>query len=607
MLETASAEPAAMVPAQELTTDIAHWVARVRAQLRRVAGDWVDEVTADWDRFAAHRLVRVTIHGAYDAGKSSLLKRFLVEDGTLVPSWLVIGAKPTSASLEQVDSGDVIWVDSPGTAAGNSRHEELAEQALTLTDALVVVLSPQLLSGDTRYVIGLISGSFHNAIAGQPLFPPGALIVVVAQMDTAGVSAEDDIDGYRDLIERKRTELTAALARDAAGLPAEAMHFVAADPDQAGLIAQPTPDDYAGHEKWDGIAELRAAVRGLPPRLAELRNAAAVRYWSWIGTQAHTRAADELQRLDNVLDAAGRQQQALDLQLAELRGIDDAARSHVRKLIYAQLTAIKVPAGDEDSQRSHVEQQLNSTIDTWLVEWGGKLDQFTRNAATDQRMRAQRPGAAALRSYLDELLADLASAETTGPDLKSLFGRFDAHAKAVARAGYKLSQGMSVEDARAELAHVRYLDDQNLEKYFRGSEGMLTSSEHAAQVQKSLRQLEVFEELLPVVIELSGFLVKGYLETRAEQRRIELRAQLRRQADQIAQHILEGGKDIQAWADAVGALRASLEAARRSAELPEQDRQRKKVLAEVIADLAELLGRPGRLPAHETADLQGLA
>lgn len=256
---------------------------------------------------------------------------------TPVPSWLVIGAKPTSASIEQVDSGGMTWVDSPGTAAGNSQHEQLAEQALTLTDAVVVVLSPQLLSGDPRYVIGLVNGSFHNPVAGRPLLPSGALIVVVAQMDTAGVSAEDDIDGYRALIERKRAELLAALARNAADLPVEAVHFVAADPDQAGPIAQPTPDDYADHEKWDGIAELR--------------NAAAVRYWSWIGTQAHTRAADELQRLDDCLDSAGRQQRAIGLQLAGLRGIDDAARSSLREMIYAELTAIKVPAGDADSQR----------------------------------------------------------------------------------------------------------------------------------------------------------------------------------------------------------------------------------------------------------------
>lgn len=152
---------------------------------------------------------------------------------------------------------------------------------------------------------------------------------------------------------------------------------------------------------------------------------------------------------------------------------------------------------------------------------------------------------------------------------------------------------------------MRYLDTQHLEKYFRGNEGMLTSSEHATQVRKSLRQLQVFEELLPVVVELGGFLVEGYLETRAEQRRIELRAQLRRQADRITQHVLEGGKDVQAWADAVSAFRTSLEAARGSAELPEQAGQRKEVLTEVTADLTELLSRPGRLPAHETADPQG--
>jgi hypothetical protein len=48
------------------------------------------------------------------------------------------------AAGSRVQSGDLGDVDAPGIAAGGSRHEDLANDALTLTDALLLVLPPQL-------------------------------------------------------------------------------------------------------------------------------------------------------------------------------------------------------------------------------------------------------------------------------------------------------------------------------------------------------------------------------------------------------------------------------------------------------------------------------
>jgi hypothetical protein len=594
MDKTASQE--SLSSASAPATDSTGWVERVREQVRSIAGDWVDEAAASWDRHAISPLVRITIHGPYDAGKSSLLKRLLVDDGTPVPTWLAVGAKPTSFDLDQVDSCGLTWVDTPGTAAGKDRHQLLAEQALTLTDALVVVLPPQLLSGDTGYVTELIAGTYYNPVARLPLFPPGALIIVVAQMDTAGVTAEDDLDGYRELLERKRTELLAVLKRDASVVPMVAIHLVAADPDQAGVTAQPTSIDYAGREDWDGVAALRRDLQALPGRLEELRAATALRYWSWIGGQARARAEDERQRLTNILDEAGRETEMIQLLQQELQAIDEAARSRLRERIHSELTTAVGQAGGADRLRTHLIQQLDTTISTWLDEWGGKLDQLAHRAATEHRIRAERPGAASLYNYLDELVVpDLTESEArTAPLAQRLLTRFDVHARTVARAGYKMLQGRSVDEARVELERLGRLSGKQLEQYFKNQEGFLTSAKQADQVRDGLRKLEAFEELLPIMLEIGAFFTQDYHERRAEQRRAELRAQLRRQADQIAEHVLEGGPGVQAWSDAVNSLRASLDAAQASNDVLEQTKQRRNIVSVAAATLTELLARPPR-------------
>jgi hypothetical protein len=51
-------------------------------------------------------------------------------------------------------------VDTPGIAAGGSRHQDLANDALTLTDALLLVPPPRLVAGDAERLASLINGRF---------------------------------------------------------------------------------------------------------------------------------------------------------------------------------------------------------------------------------------------------------------------------------------------------------------------------------------------------------------------------------------------------------------------------------------------------------------
>ncbi len=330
-----------------MTIDVSTWESAVREQVRIIAGDWADEVTAAWATFADEPLVVVTLHGGYDTGKTSLIKRFLVEDGTPLPDGLDVGARPTSYQARRITSGGLVWVDTPGTDSGNEEHDMLAEEALMLTDAVLVVLSPQLLSGGQDVVKGLIDGTFHNPVAEVPMFADGALVVAVSQMDTGGVTPWDDQAGYERLIERKREELTAALGTGA-GVVAQHLHFVAADPEEAGPQRRPRPEDYTGREDWDGVVALRADLQSLAGRQPELRRGAGVRYWSWVGDRARQRATAELERLERVVDEARRSAEVTDLLLEELEGIDRNARARLREAVYDGLMSGITLADDPD-------------------------------------------------------------------------------------------------------------------------------------------------------------------------------------------------------------------------------------------------------------------
>src|SRR6185436_10087276 len=101
--------------------------------------------------------------------------------------------------------------------------------------------------------------------------------------------------------------------------------------------------------------------------------------------------------------------------------------ARLQEMIFTDLTAAR--GDDAEARRAELEKQLNETIGIWLNESGGKLSKLARRAATDQRVRAERPAAEALRTYLDDLCdADaLKPAEPDAPALQHLLDRFEQH------------------------------------------------------------------------------------------------------------------------------------------------------------------------------------
>ena len=113
-----------------------------------------------WADHDAREKVEVTFLGPYSSGKSSVLRRLVVDAGLDIPEWLTVSARRETFELNEVDVGALTFTDAPGFAAGNELHDQLAEDALALSDAFLIVVPPQLLTSNRELVGSILSGRY---------------------------------------------------------------------------------------------------------------------------------------------------------------------------------------------------------------------------------------------------------------------------------------------------------------------------------------------------------------------------------------------------------------------------------------------------------------
>ncbi|MFD7735405.1 GTPase [Kitasatospora phosalacinea] len=611
------------------TPDPREWSARVRAAVRTVAGEeFTGTVTTLWERFEPVPDVRVTVYGPYDAGKSSLIRRLLAEDATEPPDWLTVSARRETFTVDHVRSADLEYADTPGIAGGNAQHRAAADNALSITDALLVVLPPQLATTDLDHIRSVATGTLFGA-QGARLFPAGALVLVLGRMDEAGIDPQDDLAGYRRLCEHKRQELAAFLARGGSGDggdsggsggdgPGVPVHLVAADPYGLGLFAAA-----AGAEQdWDGIAGLRAALAGLAPRRAELRRAAEVRLWSRVALRALGEAEQERAETAEALAEAERELAQLDVAGTELDGLVAGATAElhttVRELLISAVETLH--GADLDEVRAEAERGLGEALFAWSAHWGAELDRLVRRVDEELAARARRAAATAFQGFVGTLAKPLAgpprAAPTDAPDddegqlldraLDELRGNVRQVARSLYQSHLEKGLGMPLQRAAAEIGQVdRMLGDRRRLRHYYASGVGLAGPEQTAAARTALRRMEAFSTVIPSVLELGAFAFKeiqgARLESQERQRRAELRAQLDATADAIVARVLDAGEGLPGvgWSTALAEVRAGLaELALPLRPVLDVTATRKDELASAEEELKALLAHAPTWPAE---------
>ncbi|GEP27802.1 hypothetical protein CLE01_24000 [Cryobacterium levicorallinum] len=202
----------------------------------------------------------VAVAGDSSAGKSSFIKRLLVEMDGDVPETLHIRADPSTDDVHVYQLGSVDVVDTPGFQSGRSRHDDKAVSATTNAALVIVLLHVNLLIGDTARLEGVVKGT--EAAPGK--WP--RMLFLINRCDELGVDPVHGVDEYFNRRDRKAAELHAALASRGIDIDTHHIHGIAADPFSAvGRHLPVTRAEYDANREWDGVDAFLEALRSLSP------------------------------------------------------------------------------------------------------------------------------------------------------------------------------------------------------------------------------------------------------------------------------------------------------------------------------------------------------
>ena len=207
---------------------------------------------------------RIVLAGDYSTGKSSFIKRLLVDSGLEVPDRFEVAAQPKTATAGSVRWGDWELVDTPGFQSSHPEHTEAAHEAAVGASLLIILFNPNLVVGAVSDLVAVLLGD--QAVGRVGKLP--RTLFVINRSDELGIDPREDPAGYQNLCRRKELELAQAVgahlrqAGDGHGdISPEQIICVASD--AYGLVGDRDDvnrADYDQHRDWDGMDALGRAL-----------------------------------------------------------------------------------------------------------------------------------------------------------------------------------------------------------------------------------------------------------------------------------------------------------------------------------------------------------
>lgn len=319
----------------------------------------------------------VVVAGDFSAGKSSFIKRLLVELDGEIPETLRIRADPTTDDVHVYQFGSFDVVDTPGFQSGRGGHDEKAVAATTNAALVIVLLHVNLLIGDTDRLEGVVKGT-ETAPGKWP-----RMLFFINRCDELGIDPTHDVEEYFNRRDRKAAELRAALASRGIDVAANHIHGIAADPFSAvGSQLSVTRDSYVANRDWDGVGAFVEVLRSLPPNqisqanaVAALDNAVAELLNLRIDTQSECEVGRSVtDKHDNLI-------RALDRCIEEAQHLSDTLEHALSELV-GRHTADAIRKVREVSRGD--EQELANAMESWNnSDLHAEVDGFLVSASED--------------------------------------------------------------------------------------------------------------------------------------------------------------------------------------------------------------------------------
>ena len=530
-------------------------VNRLLVALRAIPGLDADDLQARLDALAVYTTKPVvTLFGAYDTGKTSLLKRLLVDAGLPVPPWATISARHETFQAAEAEGQDWVIRDTPGIRAGIASHQDRALDALALSDAWVIMLPPQLLTGEAEAIRDLMTGQLFDP-AGCAA-PPEAIHIVVNRMDEAGVDPAEGVDEYRRLLDRKARELVAILEREGIRISPEVVHFVAADAYQrVGNRVEVRREDYDATREWDGIERLASCLRCLQSELPALRAAARGRFALQAGNRALEALRAEQEKLTESRAEALRWIERHRLAREQFDALIESARIELPGVVEEELLAVgRLGHNDARALQDALEPRLLQAMDRWSGRHDAQLVRLAEELNVEFDASRARPAVIQLESYFQAPTKPSAARSTASPS--DMVERIRSVAQSLVAIAHGIHLGDDLEEGRRRWTET-------------GQKGWSLFATKAKEKADLSGRYVVVNDTIgrvgPIAVELTGFVVTEIRDAKAARERAEhrekLRVQLADAAHRMAQTLFDGdaAESVVGWREQADALRTSID------------------------------------------------
>ncbi len=355
--------------------------AKCQAWIGDVSGESdASRLASGWSDFASGEWPVLTLFGAFDTGKSSILRRLLVDAGQPLPDWLTVSARHETFTENGVTVNGCLVRDTPGLSpegldARSLSNSEVARSALGRTDVLLVTMNPQLTTSEHPELVDVLSRGW----------PKDGVWFLISRADEGGVDPTLDREGFEAWSTRKREELKQALKLS------ESARVLVLVPDFAGLGAyepEPTPTVWDHSREWDGMAELSTAMKEFSAQdLAVYRGSAELRFWkqavsSRIGEVQTT--LDDLRVSFEVANISRQRREGF------LNQIDRLASAAQASLAGAVEDAIQRAAGGPEVDADSIRNAVDPVLEEWWQRQQAGLARVRQEAI--QGLEQQREG-----------------------------------------------------------------------------------------------------------------------------------------------------------------------------------------------------------------------
>ncbi|TYB91848.1 GTP-binding protein [Micromonospora sp. WP24] len=318
----------------------------------------------------------LAVLGDYNSGKSSLIRRIMVDSGRRPHAAFDIRAAPATTAANRYQLPRIDLVDTPGLQSGHDQHDSAAFEAIADAALVLVVVHINLLIGDTSMLEELARGSKRIAAKG------GRMVFLVNRCDELGVNPLTAPEAFLNLQDRKREELRAAFAARSIDVEVDKIHCLSGDP--FGLMggdATAEPVDFDENRLWDGVTAFTSAISGLSDEQLSAAASSAAFDAAVTDLKRHQQTLHQVQ-VDGTEDLRRSEPVIATLRAAVNDAVilEGSLREDVRRMVDRHTVATKSAVAELDRKDG---QKLENLVDSWwkAPQFEADLERYLADAA----------------------------------------------------------------------------------------------------------------------------------------------------------------------------------------------------------------------------------